>query len=316
MADSTDEQMLRALFDQISNWGRWGSDDQLGTLNLIGPAQRLRGARCVVSGDSISMSRRVDVTAPSHAQEAVEWGQSAELVLENNSEGIPAKGFGVTSDRFAVAVHGATQTHLDALCHVFFDGQMYNGRPAAHVPASGSLSNDIVCLAGGVSARGILLDIPAMRGDYVRPETPVTPDELREAEQRGQTAVEPGDVVAIRLGRQLRWDAEGGQQCEESSGTTVLQGLHPECLTWFKERDVAMIVSDNGTDVTPPRYGLMLPIHIGALVFLGCPLVDNADLEGVAALCTRLQRNAFQFTIAPIPIPGATGSLVNPLATF
>lgn len=317
MTEPIGEWALRELFQKVSNWGRWGDDDQLGTLNLIGPAERVRGAHMVVAGDSVSLSRHVEVISPAQAvDDHGQWGQAAQLALDNNGDGVPEAGFGVTSDRFAVTVHGATQTHLDALCHIFFDGRMYNNRSASEVPATGSLFNDIVCLATGISTRGVLLDIPALRGDYVRPETPVRIDELVEAERLGGTAVEPGDAVAIRLGRQLRWDAEGGQQCEERTGDTALQGLHPECLSWFRERDVSLIVSDNGTDVTPPRYGLMLPIHIGALVFLGCPLIDNADLEPLARLSSAHNRNAFQFTVAPIPIPGATGSLVNPIATF
>ncbi len=309
------EDYLRTLFSEVSNWGRWGADDQLGTLNLIDTAARLRGVASVRDGRTVSLSRPVTALTPAEADAAAtEWGRPASLGLDNHGAGVPSEGFGVTSDSFAVSVHGATQTHLDALCHIFFDGRMYNGRPASEVPASGSTTNDISRIAGGVVTRGVLLDVPALRGGYVRADEPVRLTELEEAERRTGVEIAPGDALLIRLGRDLRWAAEGGQECEDATGETRLQGMHPEVLGWLRERDVGILVSDNGSDVTPPAYGFMLPIHIGTLVFLGCPLIDNADLEGLAAACAEVGRADFLFTVAPIPVPGATGSLVNPLA--
>jgi kynurenine formamidase len=312
----TGKAYLRVLFDAVSNWGRWGAEDQLGTLNLIGRDQRLRGARTVTEGRTVSMAHRLEALPRSETVESSERGITARLDLHNHGGGVPNSGFGFTDDQLDIAVHGANQTHLDALCHIFFDGKMYNGRTKDDVLPRGSLSNDITQMAGGIVTRGVLLDIPRLRGGYVRPDEPVRLTELLEAEHLSGATVQPGDALMIRVGRELRWAAEGGPACEEIPGGLAMQGMHPEVLTWLHEKDIAILGSDSGSDVAPARYGCDYPVHVGSLVFMGCPLIDNADFEDLAAVCTELGRAEFQFAVAPIPVSGATGSLINPLATF
>jgi kynurenine formamidase len=217
-----------------------------------------------------------------------------------------------------VAAHGRYHTHFDAISHFFFDGAMYNGVPASEIAEDGARELDVLTARGGVVSRGVLLDVGAGRpGGYVHVDEPVRLAELIECEARADLAVQPGDVVLIRLARALRWDAEGGSDCERApDGGNRYHGLHPEVLTWLRERDVALMVSDLGHDKFPVEFGLAYPVHIGCLVFLGMSLIDNAELEALARACARRKQWDFLFAVAPLALPGSTSSLVNPIAVL
>jgi Putative cyclase len=277
--------------------------------------------RTVTRGQTVSCARPLAVAAAGPGSVGGTCTDDAEprpAGLEVLRHGPASRGGLVLSgDRLIVAPHGPLHTHIDALCHACFDGKMYNGRPAEEIGRDGARANDIAVLADGICTRGVLLDVPRLRGTYVRPETPVRLSELLAAELKAGVRVGPGDAVLVRLGREARFLAEGGPGCERTAyGGVSAQGLHPECLTFLRDRDVAVLVSDVGHDAFPAGFGLDLPVHIGALVYLGMPLVDCADLEGIAAVCASGGRWQFLLTIAPARIPGATSSLVNPIAMF
>jgi len=316
VAGELDEAALRRLFSDISNWGRWGADDQRGTINLIGRQEVLQAPRTVAIGRTVSCARPIMTTAQLVIEAGDEHNSPAELDVVVAGGGVPERGMGMTLDRFSIAAHGSLHTHIDALCHFFFDGLMYNGRTADEVEPSGSISNGVDALGAGICTRGVLLDVAELRGGYVRADEAVHRDELVAAETRAGLTVGRGDAVFVRLGRAVRWVAEGGPECERLAAGGVVPGLHPECLAFLRERDVGLLVSDLGHDQLPARFGLAMPLHIGALVFLGMPLLDGADMEPLARLAAEHSRWEFLLTVAPLAIPGATASLVNPIAIF
>jgi kynurenine formamidase len=310
IAQANDEAGLRTLFAKVSNWGRWGIEDQLGTLNLIGEKEALAGLAAAETGMVISCGREVRAAAPSPAVEAATW--SAVVA----GDVCPTRGYGQVRDRLTVAPHGPLQTHLDALCHVFLDGVMYNGKLANAVRSTGAIVNDMGVMAGGVVTRGVLLDMPRVLGvDYLTLDRPVLNKDLLAAERHAGVKVRPGDAVLVRVGRDARRAAEGWES-ERIDGRTALPGMAAECLRWLRERDVGLLVSDAGHDLLPSDAGFAAPIHIGALVFLGLPLVDNAALDELADTCAERRRWTFALTVSPLRIEGGTGSLVNPIAVL
>jgi kynurenine formamidase len=309
------EDDFRTLFAGLSNWGRWGSEDELGTTNLITAAVRARATATVTEGIAIGCARPVELGAPREGTDA--WREPPRLSVHQVGGEVPARGAGVAVDRFAVTAHGKHHTHLDALCHITFDGLLYNGRKAEHLTATGSTTSDVASLGERLCTRGVLLDLAALRGGYVRPDEPVRIGELLEAERRAHVSVGPGDALLIHLGRDARWAAEGTGVPEPlAPPMAAYAGLHPECLHFFRERDIALLGSDIGHDPVPAIGEVPLPIHVGALVYLGLPLLDGARLDGVARTAERLGRWEFLFTAAPLVIPGGTSSLVNPIALF
>ena len=314
-AFSMTEEALVQLLPKLSNWTVWGKDDQRGTLNYITPEHRQRAVACVRSGATLSCSLPIETTAPATPANAVQWN----ILLGGDQ--VPASGTGVASDFIGMASHGIMHTHIDALCHIFFDALMYNRRPASMVTSRGAQANAVTAAAEGIVTRGILLDIPRLRGtDYVRLDQPVRRAELEAAEQASGLQVEPGDAVLLRVGRHVRRDAEGAScegQITRQGDQRALPGMDPDCLPWLYERKVALLGCDGISDVLPSPYKrARLPIHVGALVFMGLHLLDNAVLDELAAACEARASWAFMFLMAPLRIKGGTCSPVNPIAVL
>ena len=215
-------------------------------------------------------------------------------------------------ERLTFAFHGRVFTHIDGLGHVFWDGQMYNGRSAALVKNDGGAvgqSSDI--MHRGIFTRGVLFDIPRLRGvDFLTPADHVLPTELDAFEEQHGVHVEEGDVVLLRTGLPLQMEAEGGEVDAHS-------GWQAACLPWFHERGVAVIGSDVINDARPVAYPRTpMPIHQVALVAMGLRLIDNAALEDLAAACAERNRWEFAFSLNPLRIDAGTGSPANPIAIF
>ena len=213
-----------------------------------------------------------------------------------------------------IAYHGNTITHVDALCHIFSGGKMYNGFPANLVNSeSGAEVESVELLAQGVVTRGILLDIPRLRGvQYLPDPDPIFPDELEEAERVQGVRVESGDVLLIRTGHLARCYAG-----ELSASNDPRPGPHASCIPWWRERDIAMLAGDQSNEVFPSGYaGIRSPHHSIALPHLGLWLIDNANLEDLAEACAQRDRWEFMMVIAPLRFRNATGSPANPLAIF
>jgi kynurenine formamidase len=304
MTEPAEAEVL-AWFDALSNWGRWGADDELGTLNLITPGVRRSAAKAVREGIVVSCAWEVP---------------KGPLGLEGVLEAMPmASGMrlGYSTEQItAMTVHGYTTTHLDALCHIFWDGQMYNGRPAELVSEAGAQALPITVAKQGVITRGVLLDVAAARGvPWLEPGQGAFPEDLEAAEARQHVRVTSGDAVLLRTGFG-RYRQETGRV--STSDSRIKQpGWHAAALPWLREREVSLIGCDTATDVSPSGYAAIpLPVHIIGLVAMGLWLIDNCNLEELALTASRLARWEFHLAVCPLVLSSLTSSPVNPIATF
>lgn len=290
-----------ALHGSLSNWGRWGDDDQLGALNLITPEVTAAAGATVTSGRSVSCARPLDTVAAVDNPSPV----------AHHMTGTATEGWG--ADYFALAPHGFATSHLDALCHVFFEGKIYNGYPIDTVTAHGATRLGIHHLAAGIVTRGVLLDLAGLVGlEALEPGTPIFPEDLEAAEQKAALEVGPGDVLFVRTGR-WRWRDQYGPW----DATNLAAGLDAACLPWLRDRGVAALGSDCVSDVLPSRVeGVPMPIHTVAIVAMGLHLMDNLDFDRLAVACTEEGRWAFFLTVAPLVLRRGTASPVNPIAVF
>ena len=303
------EEEVLGYMSSLSNWGRWGPDDELGTLNLITPAKRAQAAALVKEGTSVTCSRLIipkiapDVTSIPPLHYMINTGESA-----------PSEGPGGSSDFIGLSFHGLTVTHLDSLCHQFWNGKMYNGKAASLVNAQQkATAGDIDKAQNGVVTRGVLLDIAKIKGkDWLDAGEPVYTADLEAAEAAHGVKVEEGDALCVRLGWYKRRLEVGPPTAAEGR-----PGLHAETLPWLHERGVSIITADASWDVAPSDYPQVgLPIHRVGIVGMGLWLIDAANFEELAQTCESLDRWDFMFMVAPLRFQNATGSPVNPLAVF
>lgn len=302
---------MEELFEATKNWGRWGDDDG-GTLHLVTPERRAAAAALVTRGQAVSLARDLVFEAgPDNPQPA-----SHEMLAcghDRHLAGLP--GYEASRDAIGTEVHGMGTTHVDALCHMFVRGQMFGGLPAELVTERGAERGSVMALAEGVVGRGVLLDVPAVRGQaYVDPAAPITPDDLDAAIDRQGSEVGPGDLLIVSTGRDARAAAADGPL----SPFEGLAGLHPACLPWLRAHDVAVLGSDGISDCMPagPIADWPFPIHQVAITGMGMVLIDNLRLDQLIEACATLGRWAFLLCVAPLRIPGGTGSPVNPIAVL
>ena len=216
-------------------------------------------------------------------------------------------------DQWTVSYHGYAHTHLDALCHFAYQGQMFNGAPYESVTVDGCAKLAIHNFKDGIVTRGVLIDIPHLRGvEFLEPDIPIYPEELDAWEAKMGVNVRSGDAVFVRTGRWARRAAVGAWDVRRH-----VAGLHASTARWFRDRDVAVIGTDHGADVHPSGMeGMSSPLHVLLLVAMGTPIFDNVDLEALSRAATERQRWEFLLTAAPVPVPGGTGSPLNPIAPF
>jgi kynurenine formamidase len=311
----TQEEVLE-YFTSLSNWGRWGNKDELGTMNHITPKTRLRAAMLASEGVTVSCSRTLsNATGPDVTAQPLHYMvESGEGYAHDEKVG-PPRASQTATDFFGVAFHGHTVTHIDSLSHFFFNGQMYNGRPSNLVSTRyGATVESIEVIQGGILARGVLLDIPRLRGSrWLEPGDGVLREELEAAEIAQGVHADPGDVLLVRTG-QLRRRAEIGAWNITAEGGT---GTHANCLPFYHERSIAVLGSDTGNSLVHPKFDkLANPTHQVGIVAMGLWILDNADLEGLAEACAQRGKWEFMMTINPLRIEGATGYPVNPIAVF
>jgi len=278
------------------NWGRWGADDQRGAINLITAEKRVQAAGLVRSGRAVSLSRDVPVTPgrnnPMPAQHFMRIGD-----------------LGVV-DHYGLIYHGYLTTHVDALCHVWDEGGMWNGRdPKKEITSAGAAFGSIEHWREGITTRGVLLDVPKFRGEpSVTIERPVHGWELEAVAKAQGVAIEAGDAVVVHSGRE-RWQAA---HPDWSGYRPPSPGLHASCLPFLRDHDVSVLVWDL-MDASPNEYGVPWTVH-GAIFSYGIALVDNALVEPLAEACAEEGRYEFMLTLAPLVWVGGTGSPVNPIA--
>ena len=321
MRRAPSEDEVLAYFEKLSNWGRWGDDDQLGTLNLVTPAKRLDAVKSVTEGVTVSCAwdidtrRRVDQTFGPPQRFMLATGQGINDPARIPTPGRDADRGAGAAEHLGLVYHGYSVTHIDGLSHIFWDGKMYNGKPAELVTSPfGATHHSVSVLREGVQTRGVLLDVAAEKGvKWLEPGAPVFPEDLEACEERQSVRVGEGDVILLRTGYGRKVHDQGPDDVNRVGRA----GWHAACLPWFHERGVAAIACDTAQDATPSGYdGFRNPIHSVGIVAMGLWLIDNCDLEDLSGMCERYGRWEFLFTLAPLRWVGATGSPANPLATF
>ena len=297
-------EMIDAWMKELSNWGRWGKTDQLGAVNLITPQVRRRAAALVKEGFSVSLSRDAD------SVRAVDNSRPFERKMISSGAD-PKPMFAM--DTYTMSFHGASLTHFDALSHMVYQGKTYNGYPQEEIDGSGARQLAVNAYKNGFVSRGILMDIPRLKGvKYLELGTPIYPRDLEAWEKKAGVKVGPGDIVFIRTGRWARRAEKGAWDTDQQSA-----GLHVSCARWFKQRDIAILGSDAHAELMPsPVAGIPYPMHQLLLIAMGVPMLDNCDLEALGEAAAARQRWEFLLTAAPLSVPLGTGSPLNPIATF
>jgi kynurenine formamidase len=298
-AESFTKEKLDQWMNEVSNWARWGDDDQLGTLNLITRQIRKQAAELVKEGISVTLSMELDTKSNINniqpfQHDLVRFGQW-------------------TMDTYSVSYHGYTHSQLDAIRHIAHDKKIYNGYPEEPIDQNGSGNMGVHHMKDGIFSRGVLVDIPLLKGvPYLEPGTSITISDLEAWEKKSKITVRSGDVLLIRTGRWGREKEKGMWKFEENAA-----GLHASTAKWLKERDVAVLGSDGTADVLPSGCEDQThPLHQLVLIGLGMPLLDNLNLDDLALVAANQNRWEFLLVVAPLRIYGGTGSPVNPIATF
>ena len=299
---------VRSWIRDRSNWGRWGKDDQLGALNLVTPAKRVAATRVVRNGRSVSLSRPFPKEpGPNNAYPAQHYMRT-----------VPRGKGGFAADYYGIFYHGIASTHIDALCHTWDEGGMWNGRdPKKEVTFEGATFGGVEHWSEGIITRCVMLDVPRHRGvASVTQDAPVHGWELDEILSKRGIRLEPGDAVAVYSGRDA-WQANNPDTPYGrpfGGGPNIRPGLHVSCLPFLRDHDVSLLVWDM-LDHLPIGYDIPWAVH-AALFAYGVALVDNALLEPAAKACVEEGRDEFMLVIAPLRVVGGTGSPANPLAVF
>ncbi|MET7847059.1 cyclase family protein [Streptomyces avermitilis] len=306
--DELSEADFRSLYRRLRGTAP-GGDVRRGALDTIGAEQVLAAVREVRSGRTVSLAAPVNTrTAPDDAEPA-----EHRLIAPADGEPDPT-GLHFARDRVAMDVHGDVNSHIDALCHVIYDGTLHGGIPAADVlsPAGASaLSIDLV--RDGIVGRGVLLDIPRLHGvPWLEPGSQVTAEDLAAAEAGQGVRVGRGDILLVRVGHRRRREELGAWDTADARA-----GLHPAAMEFLAEREVAVLGSDGNNDTAPSAaQGVAFPVHVLAIHAMGLHLLDYLRFEDLAPICARDGRWSFLCVIAPLRLPAATGSPVNPLAVL
>jgi kynurenine formamidase len=295
---------FRSLFNAVSNWGRWGFGDTLGTLNLVTTETTRRAVALVQTGQAVGCSRPVGL------RKTTMPADNLLHLMSKSGEDSPDSGEGAATDWVGVGLHGFSFTHLDAHSHVFWDGKMYNGRDKALVTTErGALAGGLEPTFNGIVTRGVLVDGPELLGvSVLAAGTVLQPNDLKAWFERTGVLPEPGDVLFVRTGFG-----------EQSLGTDErpTSGLSARCMPMLRDADIAVLASDGVNDAQPSGFEpVQAPVHLLGLVSMGLWIIDNASLSELARTCHREGRYEFLTMIAPVPFRRATGSLVNPIAVI
>jgi kynurenine formamidase len=302
---------FEAIFESVKNWGRWGADDIMGTLNLIKPEHVVHAASLVRTGKSISMAIEVNTVAgPDNASPAIHH------MTLNHDIDIKSGKVRFSMDFIGMACHGDCHTHIDALNHVSYDGKLYGGRSVDTVTSVGAQVLVMDDYANGIVGRGVLLDVPRFRGvPYLEPGEAVTRAELEAVEEAQGVRVGEGDLFVYRTGHHRRrrelgaWD--NGYDGEGKAG------LHPDTIPWMHERGVAGFLPDGDGEAIPSKVdGILYPIHPLQIVAMGMMVSDSLNLEEVADQCAAEGRHEFLVVASALRVRGGTGSPFNPIAIF
>jgi kynurenine formamidase len=305
---------IDALARELSNWGRWGEADEVGTLNLITRDKRLEAAGCVRSGMAISLAIELRPDCP-QAPGSGRLSPQHVMAETGSDAAIQNSVSGFSDDILAMSIHAAT--HWDALSHVFHHGHMYNGRPCTEVTSAGAQANDIVGFADRLVTRGVLVDVARYHGVHaLAPDHEVTVEDLESALAAQNVELESGDALLVRTGQLGRISASGDWSnfTEVGDRLPLEPGIGIDCLPWLHQVGVAALACDNWAVEHLHADSSRLPVHEVSIVHMGLPLGEIFQLDALAAACASDQRYAFLFAAAPLPVRGGVGGPVNPIA--
>jgi kynurenine formamidase len=297
------------VFERVKNWGRWGKEDVLGTLNYITPERIAAAAHLIRNGRAVSLSLPVNkIAGPDNPRPALHFMRQ-----------LHGSGGGTTmaADFVGVDIHGESQSHIDALCHAGYGGLLYNGQSVDGVTPAGGGALDVANYAGrGVVGRGVLLDVAGFRGvPWLEPGEAVGSNELEAIEQAVGLRVGEGDILVFRTGHDRRRRALG--PWDSSADGIGKAGLDLDAVVWLHVRRVAAFLPDGDGETMPcPVQGVRAPVHALQIAAMGMAAADSLDLEPLADACQKEGRFEFFIVVAPLSLPGGTGSLVNPIAIF
>ncbi|MFJ8109269.1 cyclase family protein [Streptomyces sp. NPDC096132] len=294
-----------ALFDAVRTWGRWDRADR-GAWNRVGADHVRRATAGVRSGTVVPLALPWNTrSGPDNPKPALH--HMTDLGDVESPEPAAHKDF------IAVDYHGRGVTHLDALCHIAYRGQLYDGRTAQEVVDAAGARFGSVSALGPLVTRGVLLDLPAVLGTrWLEPGQAVRARDVAAAEQALGVTIGEGDAVLLRTGHVRRRTELGAWDSGAESA-----GFHVDAVPLLAERDVALLGSDGDSDVRPsPVAGVHSPVHVLAVTAMGVPLLDNLDLEALSAATAEAGRYEFLLVVAPLNIPRGTGSPVSPVAVL
>jgi len=302
------------IFEQVKNWDKWGPDDQLGTLNYITPQKVVEAAKLVRTGRRVSMEIPINkVAGPDNPNPAIHF------VSQGHDIDINSSGLRFGLDFLGMVCHGDCHTHVDALCHISYKGQTYGGRVATDVlTTKGATTLDIANYGNGLVGRGVLLDIPRLRGvKWLEPGEAVTRAELEACEKAQGVELGEGDIFVFRTGHHRRrlevgaWDNSWPPEGEGKAG------LHVDTVPWMHERRIAAFLPDGDGEAVPSTVeGMLYPIHPLQIAAMGMLASDSLQFEDLAKACDEEGRFEFMVVGLPLRLPGGTGSPWNPIAIF
>ncbi len=296
---------FRDLFERLKRWGEWGEGDERGALHLITPARVAAAAALARDGVTVSLSLPLNTHAGKHNP------KPADHHMTNLGTGPGSTHF--LMDYVGVDYHHDGHSHIDALCHVSYQGLLYNGRPEGTVSDDGAAANSIGVLRNGLVGRGVLLDIPRLRGRaWLEPGEHIFREDLEAAERDQAVSVTAGDILLVRTGHARRLAELGPWNTEVAKA-----GLHPTAMPFMADRGVAALGSDGNSDTAPSSTeGVGFPIHVLAINAMGIHLLDYLQFEDLRDVCERTGRWEFLLVAAPLRIVHGTGSPLNPIAIF
>jgi kynurenine formamidase len=301
------------LFEQVKNWGRWGWDDERGTLNYLTPDKVAAAAKLVKSGRQVSMAIPIGKTAaadnPAPATHVFSLLHDLPVSKSGLSFGMCYLGMGS---------HGDAYTHVDALNHVGYNGKLYNGKPVSTLTSRGSEWGAITAYSTGLVGRGVLLDAARHRGvEWLEPGEAVTRKELEEIEKAQGVRLGEGDILVFRTGHHARRLKLGAWSNEYPPAGQGKAGLHVDTIPWMHERRIAAFLPDGDGETVPSNVEDMpYPIHPLQLTAMGMLIADSLQLEELAQAVKEENRFEFMVVGLPLRLPGATGTPWNPIAIF
>jgi kynurenine formamidase len=301
-------EQFERLFGELSSWGRWGEDDERGALHYLTRERVAAAAALVREGVSVTLSLPLNTESGIHNPEP-----ALHYMTASSGTDIGSGSLHFIKDFVGVDYHNDGHSHIDALCHVAYRGRLYNDRPEDDVTDDGAPADAIGVLRNGLVGRGVLLDIPRLRGErWLEPGEHVFRDDLERAERDQGVTVREGDILLVNVGHARRlaelgpWDT-----------ASLKAGLHPTALSFVADRRVAALGSDGNSDTAPSSTdGIDFPIHVLAINAMGVHLLDYLQFADLRDACETRGQWEFMFAAAPLRIVHGTGSPVNPLAIF